>query len=92
MLFVRDKKSICYFHDDYNNDGRLCIWLPAPTGVQDELVGQEPDRFFVPPYLGYRGWVGVNLDVDPDWDELASMLEESYRMVAPKKLIALLDE
>lgn len=91
-FFVRDKKTLCYFRDNHHDDDRLCIWLPAPTGVQADLVGQEPHRFFVPPYVGHRGWLGVLLNVDPDWDEIAGMLAESYRMVAPKKLIALLDD
>jgi hypothetical protein len=54
-------------------------------------VDEEPDRFFVPPYVGHRGWVGVRLDVEVDWDEVAGIAADSYRMVAPKKLIAQLD-
>jgi len=90
-FFVRDKKTLCYFHDNHHGDGRLCIWAPAPVGVQAEIVAQEPERFFVPPYVGGRGWLGVMLNVDPDWDEVAGILEDSYRMIAPKKLIAELD-
>ena len=52
---------------------------------------QEPDRFFVPPYLGPRGWVGLRLDVDLDWDEVAGVVEEAWRLTAPKRLIAELD-
>ena len=55
--------------------------------VQAELVEQEPDRFFVPPYVGPRGWVGLRLDVDLDWDEVAVVVEESWRLTAPKRLI-----
>lgn len=91
-FFVRDKKTLCYFHDDHHGDGRLCIWVPAPTGVQDELVRLEPDRFFVPPYVGHRGWIGVNLDVDPDWHEIHGILEDAYRLVAPKTLVKQLDD
>jgi hypothetical protein len=56
------------------------------------LVDTEPERFFRPPYVGGRGWLGVRLDVDPDWDELAGIVADAYRTVAPKKLAALLDE
>lgn len=90
-FFVRDKKTLCHFHDDHHGDGRLCLWVPAPPGVQAEVVAQEPDRFFVPPYVGHRGWIGVHLNVEPDWDEVTGVLEDAYRMIAPKKLIAELD-
>ncbi|HEX8805116.1 MAG TPA: MmcQ/YjbR family DNA-binding protein [Acidimicrobiales bacterium] len=89
--FVRGKKTLAMFMDDHHGDGRLAIWCPAPPGVQGDIVRQEPDRFFVPPYVGPRGWLGVRLDVDVDWDEIAGILRESYRQVAPKTLIALLD-
>ena len=57
-----------------------------------ELVEPEPERFFRPPYVGMKGWVGVRIDVEPDWDEIAELLRDAYRLVAPKKLVALLDE
>lgn len=91
-FFVRDKKTLCYFHDDHHGDGRLCIWVAAPPGVQEELVRLEPARFFVPPYVGHRGWLGVNLDVDVDWDEIGGILEDAYRLVAPKTLVKQLDD
>ena len=56
------------------------------------MIEQEPLRFFSPPYVGGRGWLGVRIDNDPDWDEVAQIVEDAYRMVAPKKLIALLDD
>ena len=89
--FVRDKKTFVMFHDDHHGDGRLAIWCAAPSGVQEMLVEQEPARFFRPPYVGHRGWLGVRLDVDVDWDEMATIAEEAYRIVAPKQLIAKLD-
>lgn len=67
------------------------LWCAAPPGAQDELVRTEPDRFFRPPYVGGRGWLGVRLDGEIDWDELAAICEEAFRTVAPKKLIAALD-
>jgi hypothetical protein len=90
-FFVRDKKTLAMFLNDHHGDGRLAIWCPAPPGVQGELVGLEPARFFVPPYVGHRGWLGVRLDVDVDWDEVAGIVEDAYRLVAPKRLVAQLD-
>jgi len=60
--------------------------------VQELLVGAEPGRFFRPPYVGHAGWVGAWLDVEIDWEELADFAEESYRMTAPKRLSAQLDD
>jgi hypothetical protein len=78
--------------DDHHGDGRLAIWCPAAPGVQEAMIDEEPERFFKPPYVGPSGWLGVRLDVDPDWDEIAGIVEDAYRKVAPKKLIALLDD
>ncbi len=72
-------------------DGRPSLWCKAPPGAQDVLIGSDPERFFVPPYVGHHGWVGVYLDVELDWDEVADLIKESYRMTAPKRLYALLD-
>jgi hypothetical protein len=72
---------------DHHHDDRLSVWLPAPTGFQEMLVAAEPVRFFRPPYVGHRGWLGVYLDVEVDWEELASMVEQAYRLVAPKRLL-----
>ena len=70
---------------------RMSVWCKAPPGVQDILVGSNPERFFVPPYVGHHGWVGIWIDGEIDWDELADLVVESYRMTAPKRLVALLD-
>jgi predicted DNA-binding protein (MmcQ/YjbR family) len=72
-------------------DGRVSMWCKAPPGAQEVLVGSDPERFYVPPYVGHRGWVGVRLDVELDWDDVADIVEESYRKTAPKRLAALLD-
>ena len=90
-FFIRDKKVLCHLWYDHHGDGRLAIWCPAPPGVQADLAEREPERFFVPPYVGHRGWLGVRLDVDVDWDEIAGILEEAYRLVAPKTLVTQLD-
>ena len=90
-FFAGGKKTFVSCLDDHHGDGRLALWCAAPPGVQEELVEEEPARFFVPPYVGHRGWVGVRLDVDVDWDEVAGLVEEAYRLVAPKRLVAELD-
>lgn len=90
-FFVRGKKSFVMFHDDHHGDGRLALWVAAAPGVQAEQVDEEPERFFVPPYVGHRGWLGVRLDHSPDWDEVAGICADAYRQVAPKGLMARLD-
>jgi hypothetical protein len=89
-FFYKGKKSFVMFHDDHHRDGRLALWSHAPTGVQDLVVREEPHRFFVPPYVGHRGWIGVRLDVDVDWDEIAGVVRDAYCMVAPKTVVAAL--
>jgi len=91
-FFVRDTKVLVHLWEDHHGDGLLAIWCAAPPGVQGELVAEEPERFFVPPYVGHRGWIGVRLDVDPDWDEVAEILADAYRMVAPRTLSRLLED
>ncbi len=86
-FFYKSKKSFLMFHDDHHGDGRLAIWCHAPTGVQDQVVREEPRRFFVPAYVGYRGWIGVRLDVDVDWDEVADIVRDAYCLVAPKPVV-----
>ena len=90
-FFVRDKKTFLMFHDDHHGDGRLAIWCAAPDGAQEGMIRAEPERFFRPAYVGHRGWLGLCLDVDPDWDEVAAIVEDGYRTVAPKTLVARLD-
>jgi len=75
---------------DHHHDDRLAFWCAAPPGAQEELVAAEPERFFRPPYVGGRGWLGVYLDVEVDWAEIAEIVTDAYRCVAPKKLVALL--
>ena len=68
------------------------MWCAAPPGVQQELVETEPDRFFRPPYVGVRGWIGVRLDRKVDWAEVDAVCKDAYRTVAPKKLSTLVDD
>ncbi|WP_040836473.1 MmcQ/YjbR family DNA-binding protein [Nocardia brevicatena] len=87
---VRSKSFTVFLADDHHGPGQA-IWCPAPDGVQAEVVDAEPERFFVPPYVGHGGWIGVRLDIDPDWDEIREIVRDAYRKVAPKKLSAPLD-
>lgn len=84
---VRDK----IFAMEKSGDRRLSVWCKAPPGSQMVLVGADPDRFFAPPYVGPKGWIGVRLHGKPDWDEIAAIVKRSYRLVAPKELAALVD-
>ena len=90
-FFVREKKTLVTLHDDHHGDGVLAIWAPAPAGVQEAMVEAEPARFFRPAYVGHLGWIGYRLDRDPDWDEVAGIIDDSYRKVAPKSLVHQLD-
>jgi predicted DNA-binding protein (MmcQ/YjbR family) len=73
------------------DEGRRTLWCKAPPGSQTILVGADPERFFVPPYVGHRGWVGMWLDNRVNWQEVAEIVGRSYRMTAPKRLVAMLD-
>jgi hypothetical protein len=89
--FVRGKKTIAMFVDDHHGDGILGIWCAAPPGVQEQTIDEDPDVFFRPPYVGHRGWIGVRLSRTVTNDELRAILEDAYRVVAPKTLAAQLD-
>ena len=84
-FFIRAKKSFATVWDDHHGDGRLALICAAPDGVQAALVGAKPDRFYVPPYVGHRGWIGMRLDRGFDRDELAGVIEDAYAEVAAKK-------
>ena len=88
--FIRDKASIVTTADHHHDD-RLAFWCAAADGVQEDLVAAAPGRFFRPPYVGHRGWLGVWLDVQVDWNEIAGLVTDAYRCVAPRRLRAELD-
>jgi len=93
-FFIRNKKTFLNFAVNHHGDGRAAIWCSAPPGVQEELVELEPDRFYRPPYVGHRGWIGVRLDAEGgevNGDELTQIITEAYRNVAPKTLIRQID-
>jgi hypothetical protein len=76
---------------DHHHDDRLGVWCAAPEGAQEMLVKAYPKRFFRPPYVGHRGWLGVYLDVEVDWGEMSIIIERAYRRVAPRRLLGELD-
>ena len=79
--FVRDKKVFVMFADQHHDD-RTAFWCAAPAGAQEAMVESNPVRFFRPPYVGYRGWLGVRVDVDVDWDEVARIVSDAYAIIA----------
>jgi len=89
---VRDKSTfVNVWLEGHHANKFPHLWCAAPQGAQDDLVDQDPDSFFKPPYVGHRGWLGVRLDALLDWDDLDAICEDAYRTVAPRGLIALLD-
>lgn len=92
--FVRGRKTFVSLADHTHGDPHLAIWAAAPPGVAGEMVAAEPARFFVPPYVGTRGWIGVRLDLTGDdtvdWEEVRAIVTDAYRQVAPKTLVAAL--
>ena len=90
--FVRDKKTFVTLWESGHHDIEFPhLWCAAPPGAQAELISSNPDLFFRPPYVGHRGWLGVRLDRDPDWAEIAELCEDAYRVVAPATLVKQLD-
>jgi len=86
-FFVRGKRAFVMVMTNHHGDGRFALWCAAPEGMQSMLVEADPERFFVPPYVGHRGWLGVRLDRGRHWDELAGIAEDAYAAVAPPKLV-----
>ena len=81
--FVRDKRQFATM-SDHHHDDRVAVWCAAPIGATETLVAARPDRYFVPPYVGTRGWLGIWLDGPVDWDEVAALLRDGFRTVAEK--------
>jgi hypothetical protein len=80
-------KMFAMTDNDHHESGHVAVWIKAPPMVQEILVSSDPKRFFKPPYVGHKGWVGVRLDVKVVWDELAAILRDGYLMTAPKRLV-----
>ena len=88
--FFVNKKVFVMFANNHHNDGHVAVWLPVPSGLQEMLIQTAPEKYFKPPYVGVRGWVGIELDAISD-DELTAHIREAWRLIAPKKLQALLE-
>ena len=86
-FFVREKKCFLMVLDNHHGDGIFGIWCAAPPGNQELLVAANAGRFFRPPYVGHRGWLGVRFNDGVDWDELESIVEDAFATVAPAKLL-----
>jgi hypothetical protein len=85
-FFVRKKVYVMFAHN-HHADGRIAVWLPVPPGFQADLIAGDPTTFFVPPYVGGRGWVGIVLDAISDTD-LQLYIETAWDLIAPKRLRA----
>ena len=72
------KRSFAIFVDNHHDDGRVALWAASGDGAQTFLVESNPDRYFVPPYMGPSGWVGMLLNAETDWDEVAGIIEDAY--------------
>jgi hypothetical protein len=90
--FVRGKNAfVTLWADGHHANEFPHLWCASAAGVQEELVAADPLKFFRPPYVGGRGWLGVRLDRDLDWAEIAELCQDAYRAIAPARLIAQLD-
>ncbi len=83
-FFVR-KKVFAMFSNNHHNDGHVAVHLPALPGVQETLIEASPEKFYRPPYVGGRGWIGVELGAVDD-GELAALIRQAWRIIAPKRL------
>lgn len=87
-FYVRTKKLFVMLDNHHHGAEHLAFWCAAPPDAQQELIAERPEQFFRPPYVGHRGWVGVRIDRDPDWDEITEIVRDAYRQVAPNALVA----
>jgi hypothetical protein len=87
--FVRDRRAfVTAWLDGHHGTSFPHLWCAAPPGAQEGLVAADPRRYFRPPYVGHRGWVGVRLDGEVDWDAVEDLCEQAWRTVAPAALLA----
>jgi hypothetical protein len=86
--FFVGKRMFTQYWNDHHGDGRIALWCAAPDGMQSMRVRADPGRFFVPPYVGHLGWLGVRLDRRLPWAEVAGVIEDAYAAAAPKRLAA----
>jgi hypothetical protein len=84
--FFVHKKVFAMFANNHHNDGYIAVWLPAPTGFQSALIEKNPSIYFKPPYVGVRGWIGIELDRITD-EDLRFHIQTAWELVAPKRLL-----
>ena len=89
--FFATKQFVALWPDGHHDDAFPHLWCAAPPGAQEGFIASDPDRYFRPPYVGGRGWLGVRLDGRVDWAEVEVLCEEAFRTVAPARLLARLD-
>lgn len=83
-------KTVAYYLNDHHGDGVVSICCKAPPGEHTRMIKNDPDRYFIPPYLGPKGWVGLRVDGRSiDWGEVERLVRDSYALVAPKRLAAI---
>jgi len=80
-FFVR-KKTFVMFANNHHNDGHTAIWIPAAPGAQAEMIAEAPETYFKPPYVGVKGWVGVELTRISD-EDLAQLIRKAWQIIAP---------
>jgi len=85
------KRLFAMYADDHHHDGRVALWCNAPLGVREHLLAADPAAFFVPPYVGVKGWIGIVLE-RVDESELRELVAQSWAMAAPRRLVAALDD
>lgn len=90
-FFIDDKSSFVQYRVNHHGDGRIALWCSAPSGVQSTLVESDAEIYFIPPYVGHRGWIGMRLDRHAEWEEIANVIGDAYLSKAPKKYRALLN-
>ena len=86
--FAGKGKVFAMLDNHHHGAAHLSVWLPAGLGGQEALIDSDPKRYFRPPYVGSSGWVGVVLDTRPDWRVVAWLVEQAYRLVAHRSLVA----
>jgi hypothetical protein len=84
-FFIQEKRSFVMYQNNHHGDGRIALWCASEPDLRDILAETEPDLYFVPPYVGHLGWIGVRLDRDAAWKDVASLILASYKLRAPKK-------
>jgi hypothetical protein len=90
-FFISRSRMFVTYHDNHHGDGRLALWCAAPPGAQRDHLVRNPDAYFVPAYVGHQGWVGVRLDRDLEWDEVAAAIEDAWLTRAGPRLVARVD-